>query len=133
MAFGRIVRIVIVALAFLACMLATYGSSAQEAYQLITVTDAFLYDIYFGMMFLIPLVVGNRFGKPPGLFLKAAALSGLLVTILHGALSVFPIIDVPHPVVFGIKILVSALFINLVGVFIYRQSRRNGAVTPTAS
>ena len=132
--FGTPVRsiVVIVALAFLACMLATYGSSAQEAYQLISVTDAFLYDIYFGMMFLIPLVVGNRFGKPPGVFLKAAALSGLLVTILHGALSVFPIIDVPHPVLFGIKILMSALFINLVGVFIYRRSRRNRAVIQTA-
>ena len=124
--FGTPVRsiFIIVGLAFLACILATYGASAQEAYQLITVTDAFLYDIYFGMMFAIPLVVGSRFGKPPSLLLKGAALSGLLVTILHGVLSVFPIIDVPHPILFGVKILTAALFINLVGVFIYRQSRR---------
>ncbi len=124
--FGTPVRsiVIIVALAFLACLLATYGASAQEAYQLITVTDAILYDIYFGMMFLIPLVVGSRFCKPPSLWLKGAALSGLLVTLLHTVLSVFPIIDVPNPVVFGIKVIVSAIFINLVGYAIYWQAGR---------
>lgn len=123
--FGTPVRsiLIIVGLAFLACILATYGASAQEAYQLITVTDAFLYDIYFGMMFAIPLVVGSRFGKRPSLLLRCAALSGLLTTILHGVLSIFPIINVPHPVLFGVKILAASIGINGVGYFIYRQSR----------
>lgn len=127
--FGTPVRsiLTIVGLAFSACLLATYGSSAQEAYQVVSVTDAFLYDIYFGMMFLIPLVVGNRFGKRPGPWLKLAALSGLLTTILHGALSVFPIINVANPFLFGVKILASAAFVNLVGYLIYRQSRRRVA------
>ena len=123
--------LLIVGLAFVACLLATYGASAQEAYQLITVTDAFLYDIYFGMMFAIPLVVGNRFGKAPSLWLKGAALSGLSVTILHGVLSVFPIIDVPNPFLFGVKILCASALINAAGYFIYWQSRRKIAATPT--
>lgn len=124
--FGTPVRsiVVIVGLAVVACSLATFGADAHEALQLINVTSAFLYDIYFGMMFLIPLVVGNRFGKPPSLWLKAASASGLLVTILHAGLSVFPIINVPHPVLFGVKILGATAIINGVGYYIFRQSRR---------
>ncbi len=125
--FGTPIRsiVVIVALAIIACSLATFGADAHEAMQLINVTGAFLYDIYFGMMFLIPLVAGKRFGKPPGMYLKAAALSGLLVTILHGVLSVFPIINVPNPFLFGVKILAASAVVNAVGYFIYRQSRRS--------
>jgi amino acid transporter len=124
--FGTPVRsiVVIVVLAILACLVATFGADAHEAMQLINVTDALLYDIYFGMMFCIPLVVGSRFGKAPGLVLKIAASSGLLVTILHAGLSVFPIIDVPNPVLFGVKIMASAVAINAVGATIYWQSRR---------
>ncbi len=124
--FGTPVRsiVVIVVLAFIACVLATYGASAQEAFQLINTSDSFMYDIYFGMMFLIPLVVGDRFGKRPGVGLKLASLSGLLVTILAAGFSLFPIIDVPHPIAFGIKVIASTLFVNLVGVLIYWQSRR---------
>jgi hypothetical protein len=86
-----------------------------------------MYDIYFGMMFLIPLTVGNRFGKRPGWGLKLASLSGFLVTALAAAFSVFPIIDVPHPYVFGVKVIASTLFVNLVGVGIYWWSRRGVA------
>jgi amino acid transporter len=127
--FGTPVRsiLVIVGLAFIACVLATYGASAQEAFQLINTSDSFMYDIYFGMMFLIPLTVGNRFGKRPGWGLKLASLSGFLVTALAAAFSVFPIIDVPHPYVFGVKVIASTLFVNLVGVGIYWWSRRGVA------
>jgi hypothetical protein len=67
--FGTPVRsiVVIVILAIIACSLATFGADAHEALQLINVTDAFLHDIYFGMMFLIPLVAGSRFGRRPSL------------------------------------------------------------------
>ena len=131
--FGTPVRsvFVIVALAVIACTLATYGASAQEALQLINNVAILLYNLYFGLMFLIPLVVGSRFGKAPSLGLKLAALSGLIVTILASALSVFPIIDVEHPFIFGIKILAATLFINLVGAAIFWQSRRTRAVPDT--
>jgi amino acid transporter len=123
--YGTPVRsiVVIVVLAFIACVLATFGASAQEAFQLINTSDSVMYDIYFGMMFLIPLAAGNRFGKRPGWGLKIAALSGFLVTVLAAGFSLFPIIDVPHPVVFGVKVIAATLIVNLVGGFIYWQSR----------
>ena len=129
--FGTPVRsiVMIVVLALVACSLATFGADAHEAMQLINVTDAFLYDIYFAMMFLIPLVVGSRFGKRPSILLKIASLSGLLVTILAAGLSIFPIINVPNPLLFGTKIIASALIINLVGVLIYWQANSAGKKT----
>ena len=126
--FGTPVRsvAVIVGLSVLACTLATYGVNAQEALQLINNVCIVTYNIYFGMMFAIPLFVGARFGKPPSLTLRIASFSGLSVTILATGLSVFPIIDVPHPFAFGAKILGASLGVNLVGAAIYWQSRRRG-------
>jgi amino acid transporter len=124
--FGTPVRsiVVIVILAFIACVLATYGASAQEAFQLINTSDSFMYDIYFGMMFLIPLCTGNRFGKRAGLTLKLAALSGFCVTVVGAAFTLFPIIDVPNRLLFGVKVIAATLAVNLVGALIYWQARR---------
>ena len=124
--FGTPVRsiAIIVVLSLIACTLATLGTDAHEAMQLLNVTAAFIYDVYFAMMFLIPLVVGTRFGKRPGPWLMLASASGLLVTILHMVFSVFPIIDVPNPLLFGAKVIGTSLLVNLVGVLIYWQSRR---------
>jgi hypothetical protein len=77
------------------------------------------------MMFLIPLVVGSRFGKAPSLGLKLASGVGLSVTILATAFSVFPIIDVPSPYIFGAKIIGATIFVNLAGALLYWQSRRS--------
>ena len=127
--FGTPVRsiLVIVGLAVVASTLATLGVNAQEAMQIINNVAIVLYNVYFGLMFLIPLVVGARFGKPPLLALKIASLSGFLVTLLATGLSVFPIIDVPHPFFFGLKIIGATLAVNLAGAAVYYQSRRNKA------
>ncbi len=124
--FGTPVRsvAVIVGLSVVACALATYGSNAQEAYQLITVEAAFLYDIYFGMMFLIPLTAGSRFGKPASPGLKVSAASGLFVTVLHAGFSLYPIIDDPNPWLFARKIVLTAVVINAAGLVLYWQARR---------
>jgi len=45
-------------------------------------------------MFAIPLAAA---GEKPSLFLRTAALSGFLMTLLNVVLSLFPIIDVPNP------------------------------------
>jgi amino acid transporter len=124
--FGTPVRsiVVIVILALAAALAATYGASAQEALQIINNVAIVVYNIYFGMMFLIPLVVGSRFGKAPSLGLKIVSGVGLSVTLLATFFSVFPIIDVPSPFVFGAKIIGATLFVNLAGALLYWQSRR---------
>jgi amino acid transporter len=125
--YGTPVRsiVIIVVLALAAALAATYGASAQEALQIINNVAIVVYNIYFGMMFLIPLVVGSRFGKPPSLGLKLASGVGLAVTILATGFSVFPIIDVPSPFLFGAKIIGATLVLNLGGALLYWQSRRS--------
>jgi amino acid transporter len=125
--FGTPVRsiVIIVGVSVAACILATqFSSGAQEAFQLITVEAAFLYDIYFAMMFLIPLTVGSRFGKPAGLGLKIASATGLLVTVIHAVFSMYPIIDIKDPFAFAEKIGGAAIVVNLVGGLLYWQARR---------
>ncbi len=125
--YGTPVRsiVIIVVLALAAALAATYGASAQEALQIINNVAIVVYNIYFGMMFLIPLVVGSRFGKPLSLGLKLASGVGLAVTILATGFSVFPIIDVPSPFLFGAKIIGATLVLNLGGALLYWQSRRS--------
>jgi amino acid transporter len=124
--FGTPVRsiLIIVALALLFAILSTMGTGAQEAFQLINNVCIVLYNVYFGMMFLIPLVVGSRFGKPPGMGLKIASLSGFLVTLVATILSVFPIVDVKSPLVFAEKIIGTAVAINLAGALVFWSARR---------
>jgi amino acid transporter len=125
--FGTPVRsiVIIVVFALAAALAATYGASAQEALQIINNVAIVIYNIYFGMMFLIPLVVGSRFGKAPSTGLKLASAVGLAVTVLATFFSVFPIIDVPSPYVFGAKIIGTTLVLNLGGALLYWQSRRS--------
>jgi amino acid transporter len=125
--FGTPVRsiVVIVACSVAACLLATrFSVSAQEAYQLISVEASFLYDIYFAMMFLIPLVVGSRFGKPASLGLKIASACGLGVTLVHAGFCMYPIIDDPNPLLFAKKIALTAVAVNAVGIALYWQAGR---------
>jgi len=53
---------VIVTLATGMGLLATYGTGAQEAFQVINSVGNVSYGIYYLMMFAIPLVIGDRFG-----------------------------------------------------------------------
>jgi threonine/homoserine/homoserine lactone efflux protein len=88
------------------------------------------YAVYYGMMLLIPIVVGSRFGTRAGWGLKIACLSAFLVTLLATAMNVRPIVEVPHPVIFGLKVVGAAVLVNLVGVAMYfggRQKNRAAA------
>ena len=75
-------------------------------------------------MFAIPLF-GLKSLKPrPPFWLRAAAASGFLVTLLYCVLSLFPIIDVDSWLWFGMKIGGVILIANLVGVWLYRIGSR---------
>ena len=73
---------VIVGLSIFFGLLATYGTGAQEAFQVITCVGNLAYGVYYLMMFAIPLVVGKRFEARAGTWLKAGALCGIVVTLM---------------------------------------------------
>jgi amino acid transporter len=105
-------------------VLATYGTGAQEAFQLISSVGNIFYGIYYLMMFAIPLVVGNRFAVSAGFWLKVAATSGLAVTLLAMGLNLLPIVDVSSKWVFAAKVAVPSVLLNLVGMAIYWNGTR---------
>jgi amino acid transporter len=115
---------VIVAAAIGMGLLATYGTGAQEAFQLINSVGNISYGSYYLMMFAIPLVVGARFGVRAGGWLKVAAVSGLAVTTLAMGFTLLPLVDVANKWVFGAKVLVSSLVLNAIGMAIYWNGTR---------
>jgi amino acid transporter len=119
---------VIVAVAIVMGIAATYGTGAQEAFQLIVSIGNIFYGIYYLMMFAVPLVVGDRFGVRAGFWLKVSAVSGAAVTLLAMGLNLVPIVDVADKWAFAAKVAVTSLALNAVGVGIYWNGMRRRIV-----
>src|SRR5204862_4772045 len=76
------------------------GVGKQEAFQLLWNASAIFYALTYLVMFAIPLAGLKSKGVRPPCWLKTAALSGFLMTLLYVVLSVLPIIQVESPVAF---------------------------------
>ena len=114
------------AVTFFMSIVGLIGVGKQEAFQLLWNASGLFYALTYLVMFAIP-IFGLRAAnvKTPG-WLKLAAASGLLMTLLYVALSVVPIINVGSPFAFAAKIGGSIIAANAVGGAIYFiASRRN--------
>lgn len=107
-------------------LLATYGTGAQEAFQILNSVGNLSYGLYYLLMFAIPLVVAGRFGVRAGFWLKVAAVSGIAVTLLSMGFMLLPLVDVASRHVFAAKVAFTSLVLNAVGVVIYRAGSRRG-------
>jgi hypothetical protein len=66
--------------------------------------------------------------------LKFACGSGFIVTVIYIGFTIVPIIDVPSPLWFAVKIIVTVLLANVVGVLIYALGkRRSERVVPVVA
>jgi hypothetical protein len=75
-------------------------------------------------MFAIPLVGLRGVTPRPPWWIKGAAWSGLLMTVLYTVLSLFPIIQVASVASFALKITLMIVLLNLVGVGILVAGKR---------
>jgi glutamate:GABA antiporter len=100
------------------------GVGLQEAFQLLDNAAGILYALAYVALFAIPLVGGGRLSERPPVWLRAASLVGLTVTLLYSVLSIFPIIEVASWQVFTAKILTVLLAANLAGLVVYVLGRR---------
>jgi amino acid transporter len=107
-------------------VLASVGTGAQEAFQLLVDSGNICYGFTYLMMFAIPLIVGSRFGEKPGAWLKLAAVSGLGMTLLAIGFQLLPITDVASKWVFAAKVTGTAVILNSVGLGIYLRGTRRG-------
>lgn len=121
---NAIVLVGVCSFAFAALSLVGVGQA--EAFQLLFNASGIFYALTYVVMFAIPLFGLRRVAPRPPLWLRALSASGLLMTLLYVALSVFPIIRVESVATFALKILLVIVAANAVGVGILASARRRG-------
>ncbi len=107
--------------------LSLVGVGHAEAFQLLFNASGIFYALCYVVMFAIPLFGLRDVSPRPPLWLRLASLSGLLMTVLYVVLSVFPIIQVESVASFALKITLTVVVMNLVGVGILLAARRKTA------
>src|SRR5258708_28567474 len=112
------------AASFAIASLSLVGVGQAEAFQLVFNASGIFYALTYVVMFAIPLFGLRAVTPRPPMWLRLAALSGLLMTVLYVVLSVFPIIKVKSVSAFAIKITTMVVAMNLVGVAILLSARQ---------
>jgi glutamate:GABA antiporter len=116
--------LVVAVFSFAMSVLSLVGVGQAEAFQLMFNASGIFYGITYLVMFAIPLVGLRGVTPRPPWWIKAAAASGLVITVLYTVLSLFPIIQVASVAGFALKITVVIVLLNLVGVGILVAGRR---------
>ncbi|MEP6836137.1 MAG: gamma-glutamyltransferase, partial [Gemmatimonas sp.] len=119
--------LVVGACSFVLAVLSNVGVGQAEAFQLLFNASGMFYALTYVVMFSIPLFGLRGVTPRPPLWLKVASTSGLLMTVLYIALSVFPIIKVESVATFAFKILSVIVVMNVVGIGILMTAKRRVA------
>jgi glutamate:GABA antiporter len=101
------------------------GVGKQEAFQILWNASAVFYALTYLVMFAIPIFGLRNTVSPPPVWLRVAAVSGFLMTLLFVVVSVIPIIQVENRLAFGLKISGLIIVTNLIGFAVYKLARRN--------
>src|SRR5207302_5906334 len=110
--------------AFGIASLSLIGVGQAESFQLLFNAGGMFYALTYVVMFAIPLFGLRGVAPRPPVWLKVVSMSGLLMTLLYLALSVFPIIKVASVAAFAFKISLVIVVANLVGIGILVVARR---------
>ncbi len=108
---------------------ALIGVGPQEAYELLLTWGFTFYAIAYLALFAIPFLSPKDRGLRPRWWLRLAAVSGFLMTLVYVVLSIFPVIDVESSRGYSIKIATVVLGANVLGWILYRAGRRKGRLT----
>jgi amino acid transporter len=115
---------VVAVFSFAMSVVSLIGVGQAEAFQLLFNAGGIFYALTYIVMFAIPLVGLRGVTPRPPWWVKGAAWSGLLMTLLYTVLSLFPIIRVTSVASFALKIMLVLVGLNLVGVGILVAGRR---------
>jgi glutamate:GABA antiporter len=118
---------------FIVAVAALVGVGQQESFELLLTWSFTFYAIAYTALFAIPIFSPAKRGLRPRLWIRIAAASGLIVTLLFVALSIFPIIDVDSSWRYSMKIAGVVLGANLLGWMIYRAGQRKKSSQATFS
>lgn len=95
------------------------GVGKQEAFQLLWNASGVFYALAYLVMFALPLFGLRRTNQTHPWWLKIAALSGFLMTLLYVSLALVPIVQVESRVMFALKIGGLIVIANLIGYAIF--------------
>jgi len=104
------------------------GVNEEEAFSLVQIWAFTLYGLAYLVMFAIPLAGNRKLPIQPRIWLRVAAASGFIVTLLFVALSIFPVIDVPNPASYAWKTVAVVVGANILGGVFYISSRQQHAM-----
>jgi glutamate:GABA antiporter len=107
--------------------LSLIGVGQQESFQLLFNAGGIFYALTYLVMFGLPLFGLAELKPAPPWWLRVAAASGFLMTLLYVVLSVFPIITVQSNFVFTLKISGVIVGANILGVGIFLAARAKRA------
>jgi glutamate:GABA antiporter len=104
------------------------GVGEQEAFQLLQSAAIIFYGSTYLVMFALPLIGLRGIEPRPALWLRVAAVSGFLMTLLNLTLSIFPIVEVKSQTSFSLKVGTVTVIANIVGavLFWFAEKRRRG-------
>jgi amino acid transporter len=100
------------------------GVGEQEAFQLLWNASGIFYALTYLVMFAAPLIGKRGIAASTPVWLKLAALSGFLMTLLYVGLSILPIVRVESAPVFAAKISGVIIVANFVGIAIFLAGER---------
>src|SRR5881398_2035515 len=104
------------------------GAGIQEAFQLVDNAANVFYGIVYFMMFAIPIFGAGAIRSGAPIWLRIAAICGAAVSLSAIFFTVYPIIDVPSPLSFAVKIIAVTAIANAicVAIFLLGTKRRGG-------
>jgi amino acid transporter len=100
------------------------GAGIQEAFQLVDNAANVFYGVVYLLLFAIPIFGTSAVRSGAPIWLRVVSACGCGVSLLAIFFAVYPIIDVPNPLIFGMKVAVVAVIANAVGAAIFLGSRR---------
>ena len=95
------------------------GAGIQEAFQLVDNAANVFYGIVYFTMFVIPIFGASAVRSGASIWLRILAACGALVSLSAIFFTIYPIIDVPSPLSFAVKIITVTAIANAIGVAIY--------------
>ena len=109
-------------------LLGIAGVGMQEANQLLDNAAGIFYATTYVVLFAIPLFAAARIGLRAPLWLRVAAASGALVSLLYIALTIVPIVKVESRLSFAAKLIGVAVLFNSIGAALFVAGRRRQRV-----
>lgn len=104
------------------------GVGGQESFEMLQIWSFTFYGIAYLALFAIPVFARKNTGIRPRWWLRVAAISGFLVSLLFVLLSIFPIVTVASQTAYTIKTLSVIFGANILALLVYFASRRRALV-----